>query len=65
VSVTLADGKFVQHAALVDFQSTAYALGPVPANLMHFNDEAVKVKLNLPKAKNTKEILRTGIISIS
>lgn len=43
VGVKMADGKFVPHGALVDTQAKADALGPVPENLRHFNDEVVKV----------------------
>jgi hypothetical protein len=50
IGVNLADGKFVPHGALVDSQSKADALGSVPADLIHFNEEVVKYPLNLPKA---------------
>lgn len=43
VGVKLADGKFVPPAALVDTQDKADALGPIPENLKHFNEEVVKV----------------------
>ena len=43
ISVKLADGKFVPPATLVDTQAKADALGPVPDNLKHFNEELVKV----------------------
>jgi len=38
-----AEGKFVSPVTLVDTQAKADALGPVPDNLKHFNEELVKV----------------------
>jgi len=43
IGVKLADGMFVPHGALVDSQDKANALGPVPENLRHFNEEVVGV----------------------
>lgn len=43
IGVKLADGKFVPPATLVDTQDKADALGPIPDNLKHFNEEVVKV----------------------
>jgi carbonic anhydrase len=43
IGVKLADGKFVPPATLVDTQDKADALGPIPENLKHFNEEVVKV----------------------
>jgi carbonic anhydrase len=45
IGVNLADGKFVPHGALVDSQSKADELGPVPEDLLHFNDEVIKVNV--------------------
>lgn len=39
----LADGKFIPPVTLVDTQDKADALGPIPDNLKHFNEEVVKV----------------------
>jgi carbonic anhydrase len=38
-----AEGKFVSPVTLVYTQAKADALGPVPDNLKHFNEELVKV----------------------
>jgi len=43
IGVKLADGKFVPPATLVDTQDKANALGPIPDNLKHFNEEVVNV----------------------
>jgi carbonic anhydrase/acetyltransferase-like protein (isoleucine patch superfamily) len=43
IGVKLADGKFVPHGVLVDSQEKADKLGPVPGNLLHFNEEVVEV----------------------
>lgn len=43
IGVKLSDGKFVPPATLVDTQDKADALGPIPDNLKHFNEEVVKV----------------------
>ena len=43
VGVKLSDGKFVPPATLIDTQDKADALGPIPDNLKHFNEEVVKV----------------------
>ena len=43
IGVKLADGMFVPHGALVDSQDKADALGSVPDNLKHFNEEVVGV----------------------
>jgi carbonic anhydrase/acetyltransferase-like protein (isoleucine patch superfamily) len=43
IGVKLADGKFVPPATLVDTQDKADALGSIPDNLKHFNEEVVKV----------------------
>jgi carbonic anhydrase/acetyltransferase-like protein (isoleucine patch superfamily) len=43
IGVKLSDGKFVPPATLVDTQDKADAIGPIPDNLKHFNDEVVKV----------------------
>jgi carbonic anhydrase/acetyltransferase-like protein (isoleucine patch superfamily) len=43
IGVKLADGMFVPHGALVDSQEKANALGAVPDNLKHFNEEVVGV----------------------
>ena len=45
IGVNLADGRFVPHGALVDSQSKADALEFVPEDLLHFNDEAIKVNV--------------------
>jgi carbonic anhydrase/acetyltransferase-like protein (isoleucine patch superfamily) len=43
IGVKLADGKFVPPATLIDTQDKADALGAIPDNLKHFNEEVVKV----------------------
>jgi carbonic anhydrase len=43
IGVKLTDGMFVPHGALVDSQDKADALGAVPDNLKHFNEEVVDV----------------------
>ncbi len=43
VGVFLADGKFVPPGSVVDTQEKADGLGPVPENLLGFNDEVVGV----------------------
>jgi carbonic anhydrase/acetyltransferase-like protein (isoleucine patch superfamily) len=43
IGVKLADGKYVPPATLIDTQDKADALGPIPDNLKHFNEEVVKV----------------------
>jgi len=43
VGVKLADGKFVPPGSVVDSQEKADGLGPVPENLLGFNDEVVGV----------------------
>lgn len=43
IGVKLADGKFVPHGAVITSQEMADALGPVPENLLHFNEEVVHV----------------------
>jgi carbonic anhydrase/acetyltransferase-like protein (isoleucine patch superfamily) len=43
IGVKLEDGKYVPPATLVDTQDKADALGSIPENLLHFNEEVVKV----------------------
>jgi carbonic anhydrase len=43
IGVKLKEGMFVPHGALVDSQDKADALGAVPDNLKHFNEEVVEV----------------------
>jgi len=45
IGVNLADGRFVPHGNLVDSQLKADALGPVPDDLLRFNDEVTKVNV--------------------
>ena len=47
IGVNLADDRFVPHGALVDSQLKADELGPVPEDLLHFNDEVIKVNVEL------------------
>ncbi len=54
VGVKLADGKFVPPATLVDSQEKADALGPIPDNLKHFNEEVVKVNKEFAAAYGLK-----------
>ena len=45
IGVNLAEGRFVPHGSLVDSQLKADKLGPVPEDLLHFNDEVIKVNV--------------------
>ncbi len=62
IGVKLADGKFVPPAALVDTQYKADALGYVPDNLKHFNDEVIKINKEFAASYGLKyKIRRIGI----
>jgi len=45
IGANLTEGRFVPHGALVDSQLKADELGPVPEDLLHFNDEVIKVNV--------------------
>jgi len=55
IGVSLADGKFVPHCALVDTQEKADALGPVPESLKHFNEEVVGVNCEFAKSYGVRK----------
>jgi carbonic anhydrase/acetyltransferase-like protein (isoleucine patch superfamily) len=55
IGVTLTDGKFVPHGALVDKQEKADALGPVPESLKHFNEEVVEVNREFAKSYRVRK----------
>jgi carbonic anhydrase/acetyltransferase-like protein (isoleucine patch superfamily) len=61
IGVNLADGKFVPHGALVDSQSKADALGSVPADLIHFPEEVVKVNVEFAKSYGIRKKSCVGI----
>jgi carbonic anhydrase/acetyltransferase-like protein (isoleucine patch superfamily) len=61
IGVNLADGKFVPHGALVDSQSKADALGSVPADLIHFNEEVVKVNVEFARSYGIRKKSCVGI----
>jgi carbonic anhydrase len=61
LGVALAEGKFVPHGALVDTQSKADALGSLPADLIHFNEEVVKVNIEFAKSYGIRKKSCVGI----
>lgn len=47
IGVRITDGKYVPHGAVIADQETADRLGPVPDDLVHFNEEVVRVNREL------------------
>jgi carbonic anhydrase len=61
IGVNLAEGKFVPHGALVDSQLKADALGQVPRDLLHFNDEVIKVNVEFAVAYGVRRKSCVGV----
>ena len=49
IGVTISDNKFVPHGAIIDCQEKADHLGQVPEQYAHFNEEVVKVNVELAR----------------
>ena len=52
IGVTIADGKFVPHGDIIDCQEKADMLGEVPKQFIHFNEEVVRVNVELASGYN-------------
>lgn len=49
IGVHISDGRFVPHGAIIDCQEKADRLGPVPEDLVHFNEDVVSVNVELAR----------------
>ena len=58
IGVKLADGKFVPPATLVDTQYKADALGYIPDDLKHFNEEVIKINKEFAASYGLKSRMR-------